>query len=913
MIVVLLPLCLVAQSAFSPSELGNPATWEARPSWLSAVAGRYGVEKGDGGLRFWAEGKGKGMKFAAPLAPGIDVNVHPWLVVRYRCRNYDPDVDYLIWLSDASHRGGLYLVTSSHIKADGAWHTIAADLMALGCSQIDTIATQVKCAGESGDVTFAPIQFAEAPPQSADLWLPAQPATGLRADIGPGQPKDWQAEPSWLANPSSDVSVAKTQSGVTFVVRGPGRGMKWSRLLDAPVEGGYVKLRYRARGLATWHDYVVYMASQGGGRAPDEQYVLYLDQLLADGQWHTAVAFCQVRSVKTVAVQVQCAGEEAELEIACLQIWGGRPEQTLAEECPATPGWPDAETIRPAGFHPLPPPTGLTVKQAQAVARLGGWWAGNKITVAGIPFLVGDSAAGSSRAGLEEITYDAPGRWRQLYMLLGASLPSQERPGYNPARPQTVSYPHRFICELRYADGFTEQQMPTSLATREAVVRQGVGAYALSVDSSRALQQLVIRDGHNRGAFVLYAVTASTKPGPADEVTAPRPAPKLKPQTRRSNVCRITYADNKLQADSGAIHLNLDLARGVDLRSLTSDYLPGVSTLVWQGSIFAVRVSDVEVRSAEVQVKGVHLSDDGRRAVIALNFSSRLPLAGTLTIAALRRDELSLGLELSPRQQMEAEPEVRFPLLEGCRTGSVQDTWVFFPRCGAVISNRPMAFSAPHSGAFPLQVMGIFARTGGGLYVRTEYTELAACLYEVSKDRHGTHMAVRYPWWRGEKLTAVIGTNSDDWHGQLTAYDAWRRSWFQPVAPRKDWFRRIFNFRQQFLTFTVPRASGLFDPKTKTFHFDEVIKHDEEAFGGIDYLHLFDWGWSPSHGRCGDYAPWDYLGPPDNFRREIERLQASGLPVGLYIEGRLVSPESSMFKAAEPWQIIDAHGKPIQP
>ncbi len=907
---------LAGGPSFFPPQLADPASWAAQPSWLSARAEAFGVQHTADGLRVWAKGRGRGMKFSAVLPQGISSEEFPWLVVRYRCRNYDPRVDYLVWLNDQGRRGGLYLVTPKYIKADGQWHTIAADLLALGCGEIRGVAVQVKSAGDQGEVVFAEIRFAALEPAGADTFIPGPRRTGKAVAVGPGGPQDWHAEPSWLGNPSAEARVEKTAVGVKFVVRGGGLGMKWSRVLPEAIPGGYLKMRYRARGINPRHDYALYAASEPGGKAPDEQYVVHLDELIADGQWHTAVAYCRVAKIKTLAVQVQVehGADAAELEIASLQIGGPRPQVKLTEECDARAGWLGTEEMKRRGLKPLPPPTGTEKSEAQRLMGLAGWWPAKRITVAGVPFVVGDGAAGSGRSAIGEIVYGVGGRWRQLYLLLGARLPAREQPGYNPARPRLVTHPHRFVCELLYGDGFVEQQMPTCLSLARPGVRHGVAVYALAVDGRRRLEKLVLRDGHKRGAFVLYAVTAASKPGPADPAVAPQRAPKLKPRRRASDARRVIYEGAELRADSGALHLRLDLSGGVDLVSLTSDYLPDVPTLAWQGSIFSVRVGDVEARSSDIKVAGVEVSDDGRRATVTLDFEPMLPLVGRLTIATVQPDELWLGLELHPHGKLDAEPEVRFPLLLGCRTGAVADTWVFYPRRGTVISNKNQTWRwSPHSGVFPLQVMGIFNPRGGGFYVRTEYTSLFDRLYDLSKDSRGVHVAVRYPWWRGQKLNVVLGTNADDWHGQLAAYNRWRKSWFRPAAPRKEWFRRVFNFRQQFLTFAVPRKSGLFDPKAKVFHFDKVIEHDTKAFGGIDYLHLFDWGWSPSHGRCGDYAPWDYLGPVENFRREIKRLQDRGLPVGLYIEGRLVSPKSSMFKTAEPWQLIDSRGRPIRP
>ena len=161
-----------------------------------------------------------------------------------------------------------------------------------------------------------------------------------------------------------------------------------------------------------------------------------------------------------------------------------------------------------------------------------------------------------------------------------------------------------------------------------------------------------------------------------------------------------------------------------------------------------------------------------------------------------------------------------------------------------------------------------------------------------------------------ETPRTVIGSNRGDWHEQFARYQTWVATWYKPFAPRKQWFREVFNFRQQFMNFDVPTSSGMFDPKTKTLHLQEAVKRDAEAFGGVDYLHVFDWGWDPVHGRCGDYAPWDYLGGAERFKQAVEGVKAAGTPVGLYIEGYLVDQESNLGKAhGKDWQLLGADGK----
>src|SRR5690606_22641554 len=67
----------------------------------------------------------------------------------------------------------------------------------------------------------------------------------------------------------------------------------------------------------------------------------------------------------------------------------------------------------------------------------------------------------------------------------------------------------------------------------------------------------------------------------------------------------------------------------------------------------------------------------------------------------------------------------------------------------------------------------------------------------------------------------------------------------------------------------------------------------------------------PFAGRVGDYAPWQYLGAPERFQQAIADLHAQGIPVGLYLEGYLVSPQSNIGKGeAKAWERLNRDGRP---
>ncbi|MBM4034442.1 MAG: hypothetical protein FJ291_22075 [Planctomycetes bacterium] len=158
-----------------------------------------------------------------------------------------------------------------------------------------------------------------------------------------------------------------------------------------------------------------------------------------------------------------------------------------------------------------------------------------------------------------------------------------------------------------------------------------------------------------------------------------------------------------------------------------------------------------------------------------------------------------------------------------------------------------------------------------------------------------------------------IRLSDSNWRRDFDAYRASVKESLKPLLPRKQWFREIFNFRQRFLHWLDP----LYDAKTGELHLERAVEEAKREFGGIDYLHLFDWGncgpYGRIYGRTGDYSPYDYIkGGRDALRKAIEGVQKQGVPVGLYIEGYLLTARGKLGQAhGKDWQIITRDGKPL--
>jgi hypothetical protein len=884
------------------------------------------VVRVEGGIgKFEIAEPGKGMKWLCNLPDPVDCELTPWLVIRYRATNFAAArADYLLWVNDASpSRKGVILLAREEVQADGQWHTRAIDLAAAHvASPITQIALQC-LATDAGNASLWVdyLAITDLPPPDAEGYQP--PATsGKEWPVALSDPAAWTVQPTWLSNYSPASRVSASAEGLVFAVPEGGRGAKWSRNLDTPIEGaGWVYLRYRTKGVRLLPDYALYIASAAGGKAPQEQYVIEQTSLTPDGCWNVAVGRVTIPSIRTLAVQVQAQTADASLEIGELRFTENRPQVSLSDAFDGTPGWPaDMTDWRPVD---LPPGNLSGSDLARRLGAVGSLPEG-KFTVCGAPFLLRGGTDAVRMTPLREpgeIAVPLAGKAAEAYLLLAAQFPRTDEPSYAGyvGADGLIRQIHRLVARIEYADGTTEEQFPFALAARQHAISPWVRAYSLALDPTKPLQRLVIDDQMSRGAFGLVALTLTDRPGPATEATALRPALQAPPERPvEARAAAIRRVGDLLVVDSWSLSMTLDLSRGLRVTNLINGSGVGLRANITPGPLFRVLLKDSQVTSEQFVVERVAEEETATGPATRVDLrcdTVQPPLRASVWFDVSDPREVGLRATLDLNGNDPVATRFVFPEVNDLHFAEEPAaTWVWCPRRGDVITAEPVNLREAYAGAGnPFQIIGAFDPAAGtGLYLMTQDLTATSRFYHVQKSATGARLAVEYtPLHTAATPRTVMGCLQGDWHEQLERYREWVATWYKPAAPRKRWFQEVFNFRQQFLSFAVPSRSGMFDPQTKTFHIKEVLDADAAAFGGVDYLHLFDWGWDPVHGRCGDYKPWDYLGGADNFRRAIEEVQQAKIPVGLYIEGILIDPQSEVGKAhGAEWQMLNSVGQP---
>lgn len=258
--------------------------------------------------------------------------------------------------------------------------------------------------------------------------------------------------------------------------------------------------------------------------------------------------------------------------------------------------------------------------------------------------------------------------------------------------------------------------------------------------------------------------------------------------------------------------------------------------------------------------------------------------------------------------------EPRFPALDSWTISGTNPESVYqlFPRQGEMANNADsISYEEVYSGNFPFQFMDIYKEGKGGIMIQTLDTANYPKKYYLQRNKRTFSLGVIH---RAKMLApgeswvlpiVVLKAHPGDWHAALFSYRDWLKENIKPLTSRKDWFRDVYNFRQTFL-YDNGGEKGAYDPKSKKVDLIAKVDESVEAFGGVDYLHLFDWGQTAGQGRCGDYDPWNYLDKKE-LQMQVRQVKDREIPVGLYHEGYLLSPNSTVCKKhGADWQMLNA-------
>lgn len=168
---------------------------------------------------------------------------------------------------------------------------------------------------------------------------------------------------------------------------------------------------------------------------------------------------------------------------------------------------------------------------------------------------------------------------------------------------------------------------------------------------------------------------------------------------------------NSGRVSDGIIAADLGLTDGMQWNSLGSRVYGEVR--LDKSSVVAVRHTDNTgayhwIGSEKWKVVKRESSDE--RVLVNLEYKEgAIDLKGSVKLASARDGKIKVDLTLMNKGPQPFLGRVRFPILEGLRLGSLQDTWYFLPETGgAMINNTEVNIYSSHGAGHPLQVDSFF-------------------------------------------------------------------------------------------------------------------------------------------------------------------------------------------------------------
>ena len=903
LLALLVASCCGAQPRL-PLEFDTDPGWEPRPTFLGNPADDPEIIAADGHVTLRVAEPGKGMKFELRVKP-FDAGAVTYLVMRYKTRNLAGG--YAIWVYDGSP-GGRQVLGTDELTQDGQWHVIALDLWARGTlGAVRSIVTEVQCRAGPASISLDYLRLSDEVPEGATV-IPKDRPPEEEILIRPAT-LELQAEPDWLGKDADAFGAEDDDGALRLYAEGADKGMKWSVMLPEPVDLGkfrFATVRYRARNTERWGDYFIWLGSEGGGMPQESVALIPLSQVRAEDTWQAVILPITEAFVATnMALQVSSAEDRGEAWIDYIRFTTRRPLIDIADVLPVAAGWGDSAL--PEGSFKAVDLSEQADTRAQARLRglgLSSWFPEGKITVRGIPFelLEADENALGTPLDIEQAAGVTVGeRASEAYLLLAGRLPAMD--AARMGKPQPMDHfanPERFVLQVEYEDGVIDEMFPVCVGSGRYEVRSGPEVYCLTGLRPEGIRSVSLRNRMDSAWFLLAGVTLNQgKPVTEEPHVTGLPAPS-QAREEKPGQGKITPVGDGYAIENDLIRLELKTAGGIALRAIENRCLRGGEMRIEAGPLFEVGVrrpdnlvghGETLLTSEEILVGQARVTKEGSiaRLVVPVDGTPKgVPLRGELVVTVGEGPDIGLRLDLTHVGDEVFMPVINFPLINGIRIGSVEDTWYLWCRKGGIVNNLPIHQRQHYGGEYPLQVADVFnPQAGGGLALLTYDLADIYRSWDLRKDEAGVSWRMDY-WQReyqpGERIEiapTALRAHTGDWRRALEIYRDWAHSWHKLQVPRKKWFQGVFYYQQ------TNAWTRLHDPKTGQWRMAEEVKLFRDYFGRLDYLHIFDFGQSKVYGRVGDYNHYEELGGLEVMRAAIKEAQDMGVPIGLYIEGYL--------------------------
>jgi hypothetical protein len=900
-----LVVILSASAAMGAEVIGGrtASRWKAQPGWTPArLASQFNLEANGDWLAFSAGGEGKQMTWTLAPEPAELAGEPRYLVLRYKASNVSTTSGEMFLSMQSGTDQWLRLFTTKEMIADGQEHTLAVDLHSYQTpAPVEKFLLRIGPVQGDKATLLAKMQFQDELPGGVSPVVCKWPKEKrVRLDF---EEAKWTPSPNWTPRPPVRHEMKPGRAGTIFEMEGAMTSMRWSSRLSKPLsftETPFVALRYRAKGDFGPFGYVFYLGTSGKDPKTRSVYAMRPGDVIADGQWHVYTTKLDSKETPsgTVAVGIDCLSPEAKIELDYIEFSSRPVAVPLAdtvqfakrgESWPAgREGFSTLPLLRPKRSNPLLLPR----------LGIGSWFDAREIAVEGIPFQVAETPDTMPSTGVideERLEVPLAGQVNEVLLLLAACFPNTEKFGasWNSESPlRSLDEPERVALGLVYADGTVDEMLPVNAAEGRYGITRQFGLYSVRPAAGKQPVKLVVHDRLRNGCFGIVGVTVN----------------RGQPRIAEPDLALPWYPEVK-KARPAEAKLTFAIQNGLTWEAIRSPMF-GRDLKLTGEPVFRLKLADRELTSKQFKVDGSDGS--GKQQTIRASFDEQdLALRAVLDVTQ-EADGTQLALKLTNASGKPVTGTLFFPTVSKLSIGDVGSTWYFCARRGGVIHHLPRQFRDEIGEGHPLAVDGFFnPSVGAGVCFLPRDLEGAFRWYSVGKDASGGNYALEFlpqtakPGDGWQSVPVVVAAVAGDWRDQLAVYRRGVKTWYKPLAERKDWFRRLWSFPSYGPT--QPDST----PLDERLDFVALAnRRNQRIPGSTDYMHLFGWAISKEYGHWGAYDHYHQFGSKDRFREAVRRCQAAAIPVGLYLDGYLVSTQSDKPSKAdvEKWAVRGPKG-----
>ena len=388
----------------------------------------------------------------------------------------------------------------------------------------------------------------------------------------PLEPGAWTPTPGWTPLTAAEEHSHTLEDGVaTFRASGGGATMIWLQSLEGgPLSGiRYLSIRYRAEDIdPNLPSYFIWGDEGDESGTKRENFLIYAEELIVDGDWHVLTAGVQLPQLARLALRF--AGAEGRVGTVQIDWMRLSAEQPRFEIATSLPWQPTEAPVRPIALDGV---RNLDLPGVQQALALADWFDAPAVEVAGARFEAptnGPIALTTPRDEDTAVEIPIGMAAPEIHLLMGGQFAPKLLGYHGYLNGDRIFRPSQFLITLHYSDGSSFEQIPWCIDREGFGVWRGLHAYTLLADPAKTIERMTFYDGDESNSYLLIAASAAENrlmpelPGDAKPVPPGEEPAAVEPRVERDG--------DKLTVRTTGGTLMFDLAAGAALTAITNGF-----------------------------------------------------------------------------------------------------------------------------------------------------------------------------------------------------------------------------------------------------------------------------------------------------------------------------------------------------